>query len=185
MGGEGKTRLALRRLGIEQRVLGVSDGSGWREHCSNFFELSTNPPKHLVEALVPEKCLTIYTGPSFHGKTYLALATAVSVVTGSSLLGHFDVPEPLPVLYHIPEMSESLFRQRLSEFRFGNLPDKEMFLCRPMEKGAAWTLTSPEMKRSSQGRLVFLDTMMYFNDATDASAYSEVRQLAEGCFELL
>ena len=182
--GVAKTRLALKSIGLANLVP-VDDGTDWRERCHNFFELTTELPKHIVENLLPEKCLTIFSAPSYHGKTFTAQDTARSMVTGAKLFGHFAVPAPVPVFYHVPEMNESLFRHRLSQFHYGNLPDKEMFLCRTMEDGAAWALDSAEMRLSSAGRVVFLDTMMYFNEAVDAASYAEVRRFAEQCFTLL
>lgn len=182
--GAGKTRLAFQRLKLEN-LLAANDGSDWREHAHNFFELTTELPVHIVEHLVPEKSVTIYSGPSFHGKTFFAQDTAFSIITGQPLLGHFQISEPTPVFYHCPEMSEALFRQRLASFHFGNLSDKEMFLCRTMEDGAAWPLDSPEMRLSSQGRVLILDTLMYFNEAEDVSSYTEVRRFAENCYKLI
>jgi hypothetical protein len=182
--GVAKTRLALKNIGLANLVP-ADDGTDWREKCHNFFELTTEPPKHIVENLVPEKCLTIFSAPSYHGKTFTAQDTGRAIITGEKLFGHFAVPTPTPVFYHVPEMNESLFRHRLSQFHYGNLPDKEMFLCRTMEDGTAWALDSPEMRLSSQGRVVFLDTMMYFNEAVDASSYTEVRQFAENCYTLI
>jgi hypothetical protein len=179
-----KTRLALKNLGLGNLVP-ADDGTDWREKCHNFFELTTELPRHIVENLVPEKCLTIYSAPSYHGKTFTAQDTGRAMITGEKLFGHFAVPTPTPIFYHVPEMNESLFRHRLAQFHYGNLPDKEMFLCRTMEDGTAWALDSPEMRLSSEGRVVFLDTMMYFNNAVDAASYTEVRKFAESCYNLI
>jgi len=89
---------------------------------------------------------------------------------GSPLWCFGGPSEPVPVIYHVPEMNESLIRHYM---HLVGVPDDDNFLVRPMESGL-WTLDDPRMLRSAEGRCVFLDTAGYFNPADDASNYQQV-----------
>ena len=61
--------------------------------------LDTIPPaRPVVKDLLYEGML-LFGGKSKRGKSWLMLDLAVSVATGNPVWGHFDVPEPQPVLY--------------------------------------------------------------------------------------
>jgi len=153
----------------------------WRKDTSTFDELSKERPKMLIEHLIPEKALTVMAAPSYTGKTHIAIEVGLALATGSDFLGHFKGPQqPVPVIYHVPELHASLFRdfmERLGadERLKGN---KEMFLTRPLERDL-WSLDSPQMIDSSRGRYVFLDTFGYFNDGDDSASYNQAIEFAK------
>jgi hypothetical protein len=159
----------------------TGDGSDWREGCLSKDQLSAQLPKFLLSGLIPEKCLTFITGPSYHCKTWLAVQSGNAVSTGTDLWC-FDGPgEAVPVIYHVPEMNAAFVRQRMDQVGIQN---SEMFLVRPMETGI-WALDDPRMLKSSEGRLVFLDTQGFFNPADDASDYKQALKFGQLVFNLL
>jgi hypothetical protein len=159
----------------------TGDGSDWREGCKSKSQLSNTLPKFLLGGLIPEKCLTFITGPSYHCKTWLAVQSGNAVITGTDLWC-FDGPgESVPVIYHVPEMNEALVRQRMDQV---GIEDSELFLVRPMELGI-WALDDPRMLKSSEGRLVYLDTQGFFNPADDAGDYKQALKFGQLVFNLL
>lgn len=145
------------------------DPDSWREGCKSKGQLTTELPRFLLGGLIPEKALTFITAPSYNCKTWFALQCAHAISVGCSLWG-FDGPsEPVPVLYNVPEMNEALVRQYMEVL---GIEDSDMFLVRTMEAGI-WPLDSPIMERASEGRVVFNDTMGYFNPADDTNEYRQ------------
>jgi len=157
------------------------DPDSWREGCKSFGQLSSELPRFLLSGLVPAKALTALCAPSYNCKTWFALAQALAISTGQSLWC-FDGPsKPVPCIYHVPEMNEAFVRQYMALLGF---EESEMFLVRPMEVGM-WSLNDPRMLRSSEGRMVFLDTAGYFNPADDAASYQQSLMFANLVFKLL
>jgi len=177
----------LPRARANQRVTAarlpeITDPDEWRKECKSFGQLTRNLPRFLIGGLVPEKALTAVCSPPFNGKTWLSLAMGQAISTGKSLFGEFDGPgEPVPVIYHVPEMNEAFVRMYMDKI---GIEDSEMFLVRPMEMGL-WALDSPKMLRSSEGRVVFLDTQGYFNPAEDSNAYNQSLHFASMVYNLL
>jgi hypothetical protein len=153
---------ALEGMKVKQEI----DPDSWRDGCKSFAQLSTELPRFLLSGLVPAKALTALCAPSYNGKTWFALAQALAISTGKPLWC-FDGPsKPVPCIYHVPEMNEAFVRQYMALLGF---EESEMFLVRPMEVGM-WSLGDTRMLRSSEGRMVFLDTAGYFNPADDAAS---------------
>ena len=71
-----------------------------------------------VEGLLHEGML-LFGGKSQRGKSWLMLDLALSVATGNRVWGHFEVPEPQPVLYIALEDSRARIQRRLQEIRPG------------------------------------------------------------------
>jgi hypothetical protein len=153
----------------------------WRSATSTFVELPEEKPAMLIEHLIPEKALTVMAAPSYTGKTHIAIEMGLSMATGTDFLEHFEGPvEPVPVIYHVPELHASLFKtfmQRLgAEERLQGYLDN--FLIRTIERDV-WQLDSPQMIESSRGRFVFLDTFGYFNDGDDSASYTQAISFAQ------
>ncbi len=153
----------------------------WRKDASTFVELPQEKPVMLIEQLIPEKALTVIAAPSYTGKTHIAIEVGLALATGTNFLEHFKGPvEPVPVIYHVPELHASLFRSFMlrlgAEERLqGRL---ENFLIRTLERDL-WPLDSPQMIDSSRGRYVFLDTFGYFNDGDDSASYNQAIEFAK------
>lgn len=157
------------------------DGSDWREDCFSYGQLPTELPRFLIGGLIPEKALTAIPAPSYNCKTWFSLACAKAISTGRPLWCFEGPQAPIPVIYHVPEMNAAFVRQYMGALEF---EDSDMFLARPMEK-ALWALNDPRMLKSSEGRVVFLDTAGYFNEAEDTSNYQQSLQFARRVYDLL
>jgi len=162
------------------------DGSDWRQFCWSFDELPKEPPQFLLQGLVEKSTLTFIVGQSYNCKSWLALSMAKCISEGMSFVDYFDGPgEPVPILYHVPDMHAAMVRKYMSILGIKNT---EMFLVRPMELGM-WTLASNHMLKSAQGRLIFLDVTGYFNPVEDTNSYQDsyvfaeliINLIAEGC----
>jgi hypothetical protein len=153
----------------------------WRAHVRSKGELTTKPPRFLISQLFQEKALSAIVAPAFNCKTWFALQAAKAISTGSPLWGFEGPSEPVPVIYHVPEMYEALFRQYMDKV---GAEDSEMFLVRTMEQGV-WELNDPRMMESSKGRVLFLDTMGYFNPADETSDYTQSLRFAKLVYGLL
>jgi hypothetical protein len=153
----------------------------WRPLVRSRRQLSTKPPQFLISLLFQEKALSAIVAPSFNCKTWFALQVAKAISTGTRLWT-FDGPiEAVPVIYHVPEMYEALFNQYMDKV---GIEDSEMFLVRTMEQGV-WPFSDQRMIESSKGRVVFLDTMGYFNPADETSDYTQSLNFAKLVYELL
>ena len=153
----------------------------WRKDTYSITELSETKEKWLIEHLIPEKALTIMAAPSYTGKTHIAIEMGLAMATGTTLLDHFKGPaQPVPVIYHVPELHASLFRSFVGRLNADERlkGQEEMFLIRPLEFDL-WQLDSPQMLDSSRGRYVFLDTVGYFNDADDSASYTQAITFAK------
>jgi hypothetical protein len=157
------------------------DPDSWREGCKTFGQLSTELPRFLLSGLVPEKAFTAICAASYNCKTWLALMMALAISTGQDLWEFPGPVAPVPCIYHVPEMNEALVRQYMATLGF---QESENFLVRPMESGL-WSLDDPRMLRSSEGRMVFLDTAGYFNPADDSSSYQQSLKFAKLLYNLL
>lgn len=157
------------------------DDDDWRKDTKTILELSSEQSIMYIEGLLPEKALTMITGPSFTGKTYQALEMALSLATGTDYLNHFKGPiKPLPVVYHVPELQEKIVRDYLRRLDGENRlkGHEEMLLIRPLEL-LTWQLDSKKMLESSRGRYNFLDTCGYFNDGDDSASYGQAIEFAK------
>jgi hypothetical protein len=153
----------------------------WRKDTSTFVELPEEQPVMLIEHLIPEKALTVMAAPSYTGKTHIAIEVGLAMATGTDFLGHFKgFAQPVPVIYHVPELHASLFKSFM--YRLGaeeRLKDHlDNFLIRTLERDL-WPLDSPQMIDSSRGRYVFLDTFGYFNDGDDSASYTQAIDFAK------
>lgn len=73
----------------------------------------------LVDGLWPENALGFIAAPPKKGKTWVALALAISVATGRPYLGRFLVPQPRTVLYVALEGHRAAIRSRVGAIAHG------------------------------------------------------------------
>jgi hypothetical protein len=158
------------------------EASDWRKGFKSKNQLCRDVPRYLVQRLVPEKALTFITAPSFHGKSWLVLHLGAAISVGKGLWGFKGPEKAVPFRYHVPEMSESLVRQRMEQLHIAN---SDMFLVRAMESGEVWGLNDERMLSSARGAVVCLDTTGYFNEADDTSSYQQSVKFGKLVFKLL
>lgn len=149
--------------------------------CLTFGQMSSKPPRYLIDGLFPEKALTALSAPSYNCKSWLALQAGHALSTGRDFLGFRGPGEKVPCIYHVPEMNEAWVRDYMAKIGFEDSPD---FRVRPMEK-ALWRLDSPEMLATSKGRYIFLDTTGYFNNGDDIASYSQSVEFANSIYNLV
>jgi hypothetical protein len=157
------------------------DPDSWREGCKSFGQLTTELPKFLIGGLIPEGSLTAISAHSFNGKTWFAMQLAKAVSEGQGLWGFPGPESPVPVIYHVPEMHEAQVRHYMAKLQ---IRDSEAFLVRPMSQGV-WPLDDARMLRSSEGRLVVLDTQGFFNPGDDSNDYQQALSFAKLVFNLM
>jgi hypothetical protein len=136
----------------------------------------------LINRILPEG-VTFIGALAGAGKTWVALSMAKAFATGQPFLGVFAVPEPVNVLYLIPEAGEKAFRKRMERMR---IPE-ERFLCRTMKQGTM-KLDDPILL-AAVGELkpvVFLDSAIRFNEAENENdAAQNATGLANNLFALI
>jgi AAA domain/NrS-1 polymerase HBD domain len=143
--------------------------SDWHSQFRSVGKLQTGGTRMLIKDLLPEGIFMIG-GLSGVGKTFFGLSLAKALTTGKPFLGQFTVPEIVPVLYLIPELSGPSFRARCEKFQ---IPDDEnLFLCRTITEGATLALNDPAVIAAVQHLrpVVMLDTSIRFNKSDDENS---------------
>lgn len=158
----------------------------WREFRSSNELEGTGSVKMHIENFLPEG-ITLICGLPKEGKSFLALSVAKALTSGQPLFGRraFEVPEPIPVLYLAAESGDGALKLRCQKMKITS--DKTMFLCRTLSQGLMLGLNDPliEAVIKSMRPIVFLETLIRFNDGTDEDSASENRKLAESLFRLI
>lgn len=162
-----------------------ADISTWRQQFRALGELEAGAVQMLIRGFLPEGT-TFIGGLPGEGKTLLALSIVKALTTGKNFLGRADfaVPKPLPVLYLIPEVGARAFRTRCEKF---HIPDNEnLFLCRTISEGATLLLDDPMVLEAVRRMrpVVFLDTVLRFNEAEDENAAAQNKVLVNQLLEL-
>jgi hypothetical protein len=160
---------------------GEPPGSDWREGCRSKNQLSDKPPEYLLGLLIPRRALTFVSAPAFNGKSWMTIEIANAISKGEGLWGFAGPAQPVPVIYHVPEMNESWVRYYMDKV---GVEDTENFLVRPMELGV-WPLDDPRFLKSAEGRVVVIDTTGYFNPAEDTSDYKQSIKFAQLVFNVI
>jgi AAA domain len=155
--------------------------SFWRNQVCSKDQLPKDPPRYHIAGLVPAHALTYIVAPSYNCKTWFALAAAKAISTGQPLWCFEGPREPVPVIYHVPEMHGALVRQYADKIGIDN---SDMFLFRTMEHDV-WPLDDMRMLSSSRGRVVVLDTSGYFNPGAEVNDYKQSLEFAKLIYKLL
>jgi hypothetical protein len=137
--------------------------------------------RFLIEQILPEG-VTFIGALAGVGKTWFALSIAKALTSGRPFLNNFKVPEPLNVIYLIPEVGERPFRKRLERMRIN-----ERFLCRTMKDGVM-NLDDPILLAAIHELkpVVFLDSAIRFNQAdSENDASQNAGGLANDIFALI
>jgi hypothetical protein len=141
----------------------------WRKLFKSPSEMEQGPIKFLVKDFLPEGICFIG-GLSGCGKTWFALSLAKALCAGDKFLGHFEVPEPVPVIYLSPEIGERAFRSRLGKFGISD----QRFLSLTMQDEAI-KLTDERLLAAVRelSPVVFLDTAVRFLQGADENSASD------------
>jgi AAA domain len=136
----------------------------------------------LVEGLVPERAITLFTGDSGHGKTILATALAGHIITGQPFLGH--AVSRRKVLYMDRENPLGVVKQHLFDLHIERTEDLIVWggWCdQPPDSPAAPSL----MEFAREGGVIIFDSLIAFatgdeQSASDTRKYLQLyRQLAQ------
>jgi hypothetical protein len=105
---------------LDKPTLAVETWAEFRDHTDEEID-------YLVEGLIAKGSLVFLASEPKAGKTWLALALAVSIASGTKYLDRFEVSEPSPVLYLALEGHRTDYRTRLGCIARGNSvnPDGE------------------------------------------------------------
>lgn len=145
----------------------------------------------LINGLWPAKSFTFIASPPKKGKTWLGLAAALSIATGKTFIGEFDIPEPRRVLYLALEGARQAIRARVGALARGlNLdPDGDDLgnldiAYRPRGINLAdpeWSAEVANIAAENQYAVIFVDVLR--NAArikeSDATEFSLLRSLLE------
>ncbi len=153
------TRAAIAGLGLGPKSI------DWRRDFHTVSELEQGEVRMLIESIMPEGVNFIGSLAGV-GKTWAALSMARALSTGNPFLDVFKVPEPVPVLYLVPEMGSHAFRARCEKM---GLPEGDMFRCRTLRDGLM-RLTDPRLIAAVTeiNPVVFLNSMIRFQLETKA-----------------
>ena len=161
------------------------DVSNWRQEFKSVGELEKGEVRMLINNFLPEGT-TFIGGLPGEGKTLLALSIAKALTTGADFLGcvQFNVPSIVPILYLIPEVAARAFRQRCERFHIPD--DPNLFLCRTISEGPTLLLDNAMVLEAVKRMkpVVFLDTVLRFNEAEDENAASQNKVLVEDIIRL-
>ncbi len=140
-----------------------------------WLEFSAKAGEHvpvLVEGLWPEDALGFIAAPPKKGKTWIALALAVSVATGRPYLGRFRIPEPRPVLYVALEGHRASLRTRVGAIAHGlDLnPDQDLDLLRWSYKPRGINIADPEWAKALRRAADKVDAALIVIDVLRAAA---------------
>jgi hypothetical protein len=125
-----------------QYYAGEDYGPDWRAVVKGYDQLEKGDMQFLIAGMFPYG-VNLIGGLSAVGKTWFGLSMAKALISGKRFLGNFDVPEPVPVIYLIPESGERTFRKRLELMHMTTAG--ESFLCRTMHDGFILGLQSKEL----------------------------------------
>jgi len=155
----------------------------WRDHFRSIDQLEDGGVRFIIEGLFPEGTTFIGALPGT-GKTWLGLSITKALVTKKRFVGKYNVPQRLPVLYLIPEVSSRAFKKRVKQL---DIPaDPNYFLCRTISEGSTLQLDDPIVLEAvkTMKPVVILDTAIRFSTASDENAASQNKQLVDDIIKL-
>jgi hypothetical protein len=171
------------------------DGSDWKDSFPAVSEFDGDefPERYIVQDIIGYQQVTAISGAPESKKTMGVLALAAGVADGKKVYDHFPVREKVDgFLYCIPEMSRAGF-VRFARY-FGLNKTKGWFRHRSPKDGYTIPLDDPRLQQAVKGRVLVLDTLLYFfagedsYKATDWLAFSsECRRLIDefGCAAII
>lgn len=155
----------------------------WRDHFRSITQLEDGGVRFIIDGLIPEGTTFIGALPGT-GKTWFGLSIAKALVTQNRFVGKFNVPQRLPVLYLIPEVSSRAFKKRVKQLEIPE--DPSYFLCRTISEGNTLQLDDPIVLEAvkTMKPVVILDTAIRFSTASDENAASQNKKLVNDIISL-
>jgi len=166
----------------------TGDGSDWTEAfpAASDFDGDEFPERHLIKDMVGYQQVVAIPGAPESRKTLgvLEMCKAMLLGVGSKAFGHFEVKEAIDgVIYYIPEMSRAAFIRFARYFKLQTFGDRFRF--RSAKEGATLPLDDPRLQRAVKGRVLVLDTLLYFSGAEDAYKSTEWLWFSQQCRRLI
>ena len=161
------------------------NASEWPALFKSVGALESGDIKFLIRGFLTEG--TTFIGAlAGEGKTLIALSMVKALTTGRDFLGRkeFAVPEVTACLYLIPESGGRAFRKRCEKF---GIPDnRQLFLTRTISEGSTLKLTDARLLEAVRQLkpVVFLDTVVRFNESDDENSAAQNKALADAILEL-
>ena len=143
----------------------------WRDRLRAPCDLQTGDVRMLIDRILSEGNTIVGAAPCV-GKTWFSLSISKALVTGMPFLGMFKVPEPVKVLYLIPEQGDRSLRSRVQ--KLGIPMDGSVFRCATMRDGLL-TLGDPALVAAVEEwhPVVVLDTAIRFAGFKDENSSAE------------
>jgi hypothetical protein len=181
-------KLSARLAEVQQIVAEAqvaADPSEWRKQFSSVGELDPGGVPMLIENFLPAKGISMLGALPGNCKTLLALSLVKALITSAPFLGRFKVVSQTPCLYLIPESNGASFRMRCEKFEIPDDPD--LFLCRTISNGGTLLMDDRSIMAAVQHLkpVVFLDTAIRFNRATDENSSSGNKKFVDDAVALL
>jgi hypothetical protein len=177
------TDALLDRVGETITALRNATPRNWTHKFHTVEELPVGEPQFLIDGILPEG-VTFVGALSGDGKTWFCASMSRALTTGKPFLGVWKVPEPMHVLYLVPEMDAARFGKRCRRFGISG----ERFRCMTLSDGEPLDLGDPLLAAAIRELkpVTFLDTAIRFSNAEEENSASQNAQgLAKAIFRLL
>lgn len=150
----------------------------WREAFHSYDEFENAPPlSFAIEGFLQQDGITAIAGLSGHGKTFVALSLARSLLFGPrKLWDWFQVTERAErVVYLIPESTLTPFKHRLKLMGLYEEIASGRLLVRTLSKGPTLPLDDKKLLWAVKSAHVFLDTgIRFLEDKVDEKSGSDM-----------
>jgi len=147
--------------------------------------LSKDPPpfKWLINDLWPDQACGFLAGAPKGGKSFVAFDMALSIMTGTKCLGHFQVKDPGPVIYIAEEGSVNEITRRLMQMAVGKkleaskIQDFHIAIHKQvMIDDTKWQKRIDDLCAKVQPKAIFFDTFIRVHGA-DENKSSDIRNV--------
>jgi hypothetical protein len=154
----------------------------WRDVFHTVAELEQTPSKVFIRGIL-EEGVTFFGAHSGVGKTWLGLSISRALLSGEPLFGKFPVLQKTNVLYLVPEMGGSKFRERTEKLRINK---DGGFFCQTIRDGAC-DLEDPLLLQAiaMTKATVILDTAIRFQAGDEQSSTQQAQGLGAKMFNLI
>jgi len=183
--------LDLAFAGVAATEAYSGDGSDWIEAfpAASDFDGDEFPERHLIKDIIGYQQVVAIPGAPESRKTLGVLEMCRAMLAkddknASKAFGHFEVKEAIDgVIYYIPEMSRAAFVRFARYFKLNQFGDRFRF--RSAKEGATLPLDDPRLQRAVKGRVLVLDTLLYFSGAEDSYKATEWLWFSQQCRRLI